>query len=51
MVTLFIEDVSKSLTNRMVPAACATIASRLLLEHLIQFTKKIKKRNKSVLTT
>ena len=36
-------DVFKGSTNRNVPGACATLASNILHDRLIQFAEKVKK--------
>ena len=43
-VTLFKGDVFKGSTNRNVPGDCATLASKRLLDHLIQFAEKSRSR-------
>ena len=40
MVTLSKEDVFKGSTNINDPIACATLAPKRLLDHLIQFAEK-----------
>ena len=42
-VALSKADVFKGSTNRNGPGACATLASKRLLERLIQFAEKVKK--------